>query len=51
MGTAQTEEAHELAKVTAERFIEKHLLSGQAIQFGHTYALTNIRMDGIFVSQ
>lgn len=51
MRAAQTEEARESAKATAEGFIEKHLLSGQAIQFCRTYALTNIRMDEIFVSQ
>lgn len=51
IGSAHTLDALEVAKVTAEEYIQKHLLSSQGIQFGHTYALSNIRMEGIFVSQ
>lgn len=51
MGTAHTKEAQTSAKNLAETYVKQDLLSGQAIQFGHTYALTNIRMDGVFISQ
>lgn len=51
MGTARSEDAREKAQNTAEEYVRKHLLSGQAIQFGRTYALTNIRLEGVFVSQ
>lgn len=51
MGTADTQEAQDTAKAQAEEFVQRRLLSGQAIQFGRTYALRNICMDGIFVSE
>lgn len=51
MGTAHTRETQESARKIAEEYVKRHLLSGQAIQYGRTYALTNIRMDGIFISQ
>lgn len=51
MGTAHTREAQESARKVAEEYVKLHLLSGQAIQFGRTYALINIRIDGIFIAQ
>jgi len=51
MGTAHTEEARVEASIRAESYVREHLISGQAIRYGRTYALTNIRLSGIFISQ
>lgn len=51
MGTAHTNIAYQKAQETAEEYVRNQLLSGQAIQFGRTYTTTNIRMEGVFISQ
>lgn len=51
MGTAYTKEAQESVKKIPEWYVEPHLQGGQVIQFGSTYALTNIGIDGILISQ
>ena len=35
----------------AETYVREHLVSGQAIRYGRQYALANIRLSGIFISQ
>ena len=51
MGTAHTLEARLDAAMHAETYVREHLVSGQAIRYGRQYALTNIRLSGIFISQ
>lgn len=41
----------ENTKTPAENYIRKYLLSGEAIQFGQTYASANICLDIVFVLQ
>ena len=51
METASTPEAKLEAAMLAETYVREHLVSGQAIRYGRQYALANIRLSGIFISQ
>lgn len=51
IGTAPAQDTHDAAKIRAGELVQKHLLSGQAIQVGRKSAFINILMDSIFVSQ
>jgi len=51
MRTAHTAEARLEAAMHAETYVREHLVSGQAIRYGRQYALANIRLSGIFISQ
>jgi len=51
MGTAHTAEARLEAAMQAEIYVREHMVSGQAIRYGRQYALANIRLSGIFISQ
>jgi len=51
MGTAHTPEARLEAAVRAETYVQEHLVCGQSIRYGGQYALTNIRLSGVFISQ
>jgi len=51
MGTAHTPEAMLEAAILAETYVREQLVSEQAIRYGRQYALANIRLSGIFISQ
>ena len=51
MGTAHTPEARLEATMRGETNDREHLVSGQSIRYGRQYALTNIRLSGVFISQ
>ena len=51
MGTTHTPEARLEAAIRAETYVREHLVSGQSIRYGRQYALTNIRLSGVFISQ
>ena len=51
MGTASTPEAKLEAAMLAETYVREHLVSGQPIRYGRQYALANIRLSGVFISQ
>ena len=51
IGTAHTPEARLEATMRAETYVREHLVSGQSIRYGRQYALTNIHLSGVFISQ
>ena len=51
MGTTHTPEARLEAAIHAETYVREHLVSGQSIRYGRQYALANIRLSGVFISQ
>ena len=51
MGTAHTPEARLEASLRAEIYVREHLVSGQAIWYGRQYALANIQLSGVIISQ
>lgn len=51
MGTASTDDARLEATRKAELYVRENLMSGQAVQYGRIYALSNIRLSGVFISQ
>ena len=51
MGTAHTPEAMLQAAMLAETYFCEHGVSGQALRDGRQYALANIRLSAIFISQ
>lgn len=51
MGTAHTAEARLQVAMNAEVYVHEHLVSGQAIRYGRQYALANIRLSRVFISQ
>lgn len=51
MGTSNSKAARFEATVRAEDLVRKYMISGQSIRYGQEYALTNIRLSGVFISQ